>query len=377
MTLRKTTLLGLAIALGGTALAAPLTAAAEPEFDIRGRLHLDFAVHDEDDIELDDGFLNRRARLGMQGKIDENWSGIVEYDFAENGTSASDVYLSRKLPVGSVKIGYYKVPMGFWEVTSTNTMPFIERSSSNTAIVDARRIGVGYEYFNGPFGYQGMAFGRAIGDDNTGDEPLGFASRFTYAPEFGAGRVHLGASFAYEDVQDATEQRYRERPESRVDGTRLVDTGVIDMVSSTTKYGLEAMWQSGPFSVMSEYFMVSVDRDAGEEPDFSGWHVQGSWILTGQTRSYRNGTFRGVPVGDKGAWELSARYSSLDLTDDGFQGGEQDNVTLGLNYYSSSNVRFMLNYIMVDVEDSGAVVDGIVVGDDSPGILLTRAMFYF
>jgi hypothetical protein len=37
----------------------------------------------------------------------------------------------------------------------------------------------------------------------------------------------------------------------------------------------------------------------------------------------------------------------------------------------------MLNYIMVDVKDSGATVDGVVVGDESPNILIGRAQYSF
>jgi phosphate-selective porin OprO and OprP len=101
--------------------------------------------------------------------------------------------------------------------------------------------------------------------------------------------------------------------------------------------------------------------------------------VTGERRGYGNGIFRGLTPGgpDRGAWELAARYSTLDLEDAGFQGGRQDNVTLGVNYYANANVRFMLNYILVDVSDSGATVDGIVVGDQSPNILIGRVQYHF
>lgn len=59
------------------------------------------------------------------------------------------------------------------------------------------------------------------------------------------------------------------------------------------------------------------------------------------------------------------------------QGGTQNNLTFAVNYYAGRNVRFMLNYILVSVEDSGAVVDGIPVADDEPGILLGRVQFHF
>jgi phosphate-selective porin OprO and OprP len=371
---------GTALITGAAALTAVAPAFASPEFKLRGRIHMDYAVYDEDEIELDDGFFNRRARIGVQGTIDEDWSGIIEYDFAENGTSAADVFISRKLGGGALKIGHFKVPMGFDELSSTNTIPFIERASSDTAFVDARRLGIGYERFAGELGFQGMLYGRGMGSGNNpdGDDPIGAGARVVYAPTLGDGQLHLAASLAYEDRKDLATARYGDRPEARVDGKRLVDTGTIADVSSTLKYGLETYWQGGPYSVLAEYFGVSVDRDAGPEPDFSGWYVQGTWFLTGENRSYRAGTYRGVKPGSpRGAWELAARYSSVDLNDSSFQGGKQDNVTLGVNYYAGPNVRFMLNLVLVDVSDSGVVLDGVTVGDESPNILIARGQFHF
>jgi len=379
MPTRNATKMASALLLGSAALSFAVTATAAPEFDVRGRVHLDYALHDDDQIDLDDGFLFRRTFIGVQGTINENWSGIIEYDFSENGTNAQDIVLRRKLSGGTLKIGNFKVPMGLEEVASTNNIWFIERSSPNTALVDARRIGIGYDYFNGSIGFQGMAYGRGLGSNQEGDEPLGIAGRFVFAPMLDGNQLHLAASFAYEDVRDYDVKRFRDRPEARVDGTRLVDTGSIPDVDKTMKYGVEAAYQSGPFAVQTEYFGVGVDRNAGAEPDFSGWYVQGSWIVTGEKRGYGKGIFRSVKPGnpDRGAWEVTARYSALDLNDTGFQGGEQENLTLGLTYYSNPNVRFMLNYIMVDVTDSGAVVDGAPVGDESPNILIGRAQYSF
>lgn len=379
MLTRTLTSLGLAMLIGGAAMTAAAPALADPEFKIRGRVHVDYGVHDEDDVPLGDGFLNRRARLGMTGKIDDNWSGIIEYDFAENGSAANDVMINRRLGTGTLKIGQFKVPMGLNELTSSNAITFIERSSASNSFVDARRLGIGYDWFGGTFGFQGMLFGRRIGTDATGDEPFGAGARLIYAPTFDNGLYHLAASVAYEDVGDFSTQRYRERPEARADGNRLIDTGNIADVSSTTKFGLEAAFQSGPFSAEAEYFSVDLSRDAGAEPTFSGYHVQASYVLTGEKRGYRGGVFRGIAPGDnsRGAWELAARYSNVDLIDSGFQGGEQKNLSLGVNYYASANVRFMLNYIMVDVSDSTATVGGLMVGDDKPNILIGRAMFHF
>jgi phosphate-selective porin OprO and OprP len=367
------------LVLSSAVLASGLASAASPEFKVRGRFNLDYAMHDEDNVPLDDGFLFRRTRIGVEGTIDENWSGIIEYDFAENGTNGQDIVLRRKLGGGTMKFGNFKVPMGMEEVANTNHIAFVERSSANTALVDARRLGAGYDYYDGALGFQGMVYGRALGADQPGNDPLGIAARFIFAPRLDDHQLHLAASVAYEDTRDFNTRRYRDRPEARVDGKRLIDTGNIADVDATTKLGLEIASQTGSFIAQSEYFGVSVDRATGADPRFSGWYVQGSWILTGERRPYRNGVFRGlIPGGpEQGAWELSMRFGSVDLNDGGFAGGVQDTVTLGVNYYPNANVRFMLNYIMVDVRDSGAIVDGSPVGDDSPRILIGRVQYHF
>jgi phosphate-selective porin OprO and OprP len=233
-----------AAVLAGATLCCSV-AAASADFEVRGRLNLDYAIHDDDEIDLDDGFLVRRARIGLQGTINEDWSGIIEYDFAENNTSAQDIILRRKWAGGTLKFGNFKVPMGLEEVASTNNIAFVERSSANTALVDARRLGVGYDRFAGALGIQGMVYGRALGSDQDGDDPIGIAARLVYAPKAGDAQLHLAASLAYEDTRDYDTRRYRDRPEARVDGNRLVDTGTIGDVDSTMKYGLEAAWQSG------------------------------------------------------------------------------------------------------------------------------------
>jgi len=47
---------------------------------------------------------------------------------------------------------------------------------------------------------------------------------------------------------------------------------------------------------------------------------------------------------------LAARFSHLNLTDEdaGIYGGKANNITLGLNWYANPNVKFQLNYTMVD-----------------------------
>ncbi|WP_373501249.1 porin [Desulfococcus sp.] len=62
--------------------------------------------------------------------------------------------------------------------------------------------------------------------------------------------------------------------------------------------------------------------------------------------------------GGLGAWELGARWSWLDLTDNEISGGEENNFTLAVNWYLNPNYRFMFNYIYADATDRKDAEDG-------------------
>ena len=141
--------------------------------------------------------------------------------------------------------------------------------------------------------------------------------------------------------------------------------------------GLEAAANFQNFYVQGEYFLYQFERELPgglPDPDFSGWYVQAAWALTGETRNWNpaNGVFSGLkpakPLsfdGDGwGALELALRYSFSDLNyrEDllpaagGIRGGEQEAWTLGLNWYVNNNIRFLLDYQIIDVDrlSSGA-----------------------
>ena len=111
-----------------------------------------------------------------------------------------------------------------------------------------------------------------------------------------------------------------------------------------------------------------------------------SWLVTGESRPYsaKKGTFSRVKPnkpfslknGGWGALEVAARYSALDLNDGAIQGGEIEDITLGVNWYLNNNTRLMANYIMANTDNvtpSGTNVSS----DDDPEVLLMRAAIDF
>jgi phosphate-selective porin OprO/OprP len=191
--------------------------------------------------------------------------------------------------------------------------------------------------------------------------------------------------------------RFRDRPEIRVDGTRLIDTGAIaaktgDMIS----FDVEGNWQN--FFLAGEWAQFSVDRQCGatvsptctsptaviDHPTFHGWAIEGSWILTGESKVYTPTAINnevagyGIPVpsrpfslsGDSwGAWELTARYTDTNLnwntgqvasaaagTQAGIFGGRERIAVFGINWYLNRNIRIVLDDNIVTVSKGTAAL---------------------
>jgi phosphate-selective porin OprO/OprP len=232
------------------------------------------------------------------------------------------------------------------------------------------------------------------------DEQTGIIGRFAVAPFDSTNwQAHFGVNAQYvsqpNDAGVAANPRYpiqlRDRPELRVDGTRLVDTGGIDARSATV-YGAEFALTAQQFFIESEYFDYKIERRnitavMPSDPNFHGWYVQGGWVLTGENRPYNPGEARidapkmnynfNPSAGTWGAFELVARYSDLDLNYhtcglghpvpaspancfDAVNGGHQKISTIGLNWYLNPDIRVMIDYLHVDVDRFNAA--GLQVG---------------
>jgi phosphate-selective porin OprO/OprP len=180
--------------------------------------------------------------------------------------------------------------------------------------------------------------------------------------------------------------RLRDRPEIRVDGTRLIDTGSLS-AKHGFMYAFDAGFNYDSLFLGGEYAHFQVDRrrsgaKVADHPEFSGWYVEGSYFLTGETRAYSAsalnnevGGWQG-PVaiaspfsldGDSwGAWEIGARYSTTDLnwhvfdagtaTDQGgIAGGSESVVDIALNWYLNKDVRMMFDDMIVHVNKQSAL----------------------
>jgi phosphate-selective porin OprO/OprP len=326
-----------------------------------------------------------------------------------------------KEPV-SFQVGNFFEPFGLDAVSSTKHITFLERSLPS-ALAPSRHIGAAVTIGDKNWALKTGVYSTSPQDTAT-SPPAGssqywdVAVRGIYSPIVQEDALlHVGGSFKYSEPNNTTQLtnaagllpgRSTEREETdilggsgafiRVPGAGTAASPTWDMncflattnattgaaansfpgtgkgcLKSSYSYGFEAATAYGPFSAQAEYIATQYERDGalvaasgapgGTSLLYSGYYVQGSAFLTGESRaaSYNTyakswnspGTFSDVQIKDPlskgglGAWEVAARFSELNLQNGGLQGGRAENLTLALNWYPVRGVRFQANWTHV------------------------------
>jgi len=367
--------------------------------------------------DLSSGGVVRRAFFGVEGKAFNDFWYEFRYnaggsDGGNNGTGITggegdgSLSLARVaftgIPDFELNVGVIEPALMFEGTTSSGQLMFMERPEIDNIAADtfgagdARRgIEVRYQkqgVFKGDdnlvlnLAFTGAKTGTANGHGPGGDEQTQLNYRASYrAWSDGISNLSFGFSGAQilnsGTVAGGGSQtiRLRDRPEIRVDGTRLIDSGAIN-AQTGSMYAFDAGMNWENFFIGGEYATFDVDRiaaglQAADTPSFSGWYLEASWILTGETKTYTVSSTNnevggfGAPgvsrpfswSGDSwGAFELTARYSSTDLnwhpntfatatTQAGINGGDEQVFLIGVNWYLNRNVKLQLNDMFVSV----------------------------
>jgi phosphate-selective porin OprO/OprP len=381
---------------------------------------------------LDSGENLRRARIGVLGKFLGDWNYGLVYDFGGSsdgfgGAAAGSLpgggvsgveqaYLSYTgfRPFGgklAIEGGVQDLAWTLDEATSSNDILFMERASpgiiaTNIAAGDFRSS-AGARWYDDRFWVGSYVTGPQTGALHSASSaaPAGSSEQYGVIAR-AAGQVLSGKDYSLHiggdaevliqpphnlvaTPQTAAAQTFTlsDRPELRLDPTTLVSAAVPG-TSQIQVYGAEAAGNYGPLFFQGEYYWFDVERNfivSLPSLKFQGGYAEASYVLTGESHTYNSGNaaYGGVAPanpfslesGGWGAWEIAARYSTINLNDqlataNGLAGGRQDIYTLGLNWYVSRNIRFMFNYLHGDISkqlsptnsaDTGAKFDAVAM----------------
>jgi phosphate-selective porin OprO/OprP len=392
--------LALLLALATAAASAPAWAQDEDDFTLAFRAQ---AMIDAGGVsqrkhpagqDYNSGAVLRRAQVNFGGNLSHGWSyslgGVLATRGSQSGTRFTGSVEYQHENSFGFRAGVFSAPSGMGGNTNAVSELMLERPSAvtiarSTAASPSRiafsgftqgprhlvalsvtggSIGAGGRYDN----QQAVVF-RAAGLVVSNDD-LSWALDAAASHVF---RLHDTAGPGSGVV------RLRESPEMALDVTRTIDTGNLD-ARALTNWNMETglAWRSA--YLQGGFFSYHVTRRAAvPDPTFHGWYVQGSWILTGERRTYNPDTanFRpptpAAPLG-KGGWgalELTARYSGADLNGaGGVSGGRQEIFAVGVNWYQTSRVRFSLVYDRYDINHPAAPA-----GDFAGDAMVLRAQY--
>lgn len=360
---------------------------ADKNFKLKfgGRIMIDHAFFSQDDnldthfgqLLTTSGVEFRRARFFFSGLVYGNVEFKLNIDFANGNTVMKDAYIGIKdLPIlGNIRVGHVKIPFRLNALTSSKYSTFMEPAQLiDFTSVRNNGILIFNDFFNKKLSIQTGLFRNAsssTGNDlvaNSSYTFVGRATSFVLNDKENKQFLHLGMAFSYKRPNDKKEFRIASRPEAHLSGLKYINTGIIEDVDNISMVNFETAFVKGPFLFQAEYLIADVNTDTGNAQisyNFSSYYGEVSYFLTGEHKKIKSsyaGFDRVKPKNNyggknkgSGAWEVALRYSNSDLNNKDIFGGEQTDVTLGLNWYLNPVTRVMFNQVWGKIENFGNV----------------------
>lgn len=264
---------------------------------------------------------------------------------------------------GVLSLGKQKEPISMERINGGAYLPMQERSIAADALLPARNVGA---VLSGPAIGGEMSWAVGVFNDwlddggSISDNATQVIGRITGVPAHTAddsNLLHVGLGIRYSDTEEGG--TFIGEPEINL-APLFIDTGPLAADGLTT-FDVELAWRRGPLWVAAESIWSEIDSSALGDPTLRGHYLQAAYTLTGEMRKYdrRNGTFGAAPVarpadtGGSGTWEVAARWSALDATDAGVQGGDIDILSLGVNWWVTRTFALSVNYRWIELDRDG------------------------
>jgi phosphate-selective porin OprO and OprP len=342
------------------------------KFSVGGRVHYDAVfLHQNNSLDsifekAEDNVEVRRARLTFTGSINEALAYEFEFTFGETIRYADMYFAFLNVPVfEKLTVGHFREPFGMEELTSSNSIVFMERSltsafgpSRNTGIMLQKTFG--NEKFRAFLG--GFRVTDDLGTDILGTGKHSLSARLAYTPFYDTSTnnaFHLGASTRFFRPED---KQYTVKTQNETNiSPDYINSTLLENVSNVKLLGFEIGYTIKDLFLQGEYihsFAVQKTQDnvpRTEVYDYNSFYLMASYFLKGGQRRYNKNSnrFSDITVQkrkEKGklgnAWEIAARISRINIASSDKNIDHMTDATFGLNWYFNSNSRLMMNYVI-------------------------------
>lgn len=318
----------------------------------------------------------RDLGLNLDGGVGENFTYKLGFNFNANSKQVGidDAYVTYNgwkdlMPNFSVSFGQINPGFCLESATSSKWTPFMERSMPTNVFGPCPGLGVSAGSFNNSYSLTVAASqpkagtviksptGATINDKH---DRWQLSTRLTYAPIAEKDRiVQVGLSGHIQEHSN-TGLEFSATPEVKARNVNsLLNTSTITgtriAAKNQTTIDIELSVLYGPWSGEVEYQKANIKRGKlangtiqGNNLSFNGYHAQISYVLTGESRPHNKatGTFGQIkPNSKNGAWEVSLRYSYINLNSEDINGGSAHNTSGSISWYANNNIRVIGEYV--------------------------------
>lgn len=386
---------------------------------IKGLVQTDARVYFDDGKSAGstDKFILRRARPIIEATIGKDYDIVLVPEFGDAPTNVPfllDAYFNAA-PFGKgaqIRIGKQRSTIGF-EMNQADPKGFFTERALVTQLTTNRDLGIALhgKPFDEILEYQiGLFNGAPDGASPSYNGDVSDAKSV-------AGRIYVkpfanGSDFVLSNLGAGIGADYRDK--TGVSGSNTAagtfNNGLFNYRSDAqqTIYNWETTsfadgasvrvsphvgWYAGPFGLLAEYVYSENTVSRGARNDTlrnKGWHVGGSWVITGENASYEGvkpSSEHSIYNNGFGALELVARISEVDFDTDAFAGTAATRFAngatsasnarayaVGLNWYPSNNLRFSGAYTHTEFDANNPTSAVLRHGEDA---LLFRAQLSF
>ena len=354
-----------------------------------GRTNFDFGSflnEKADGSKPDNGVAVNDTRLGVSGKFLDKWDYKIELCFAYNSNAKAttisfrDVFVkynfnkTHHIQFGNVFMGYGMKPLGL-------AYKFIDDATVDNTFCSSRKMGIVYLLTTDPFNFNGGVYsdGNIDNGNSKFDQGVNLSAKAIYRPIINETTVlHFGAATLYTNSPNTASysgvvpETFTTEGKTTFKGPTFGKAS-IDAEGKVTYTGKHYSRYEGEMIFIHKKFMLETHyQGASYEPTATDdrYHVGGalaqcSFLLIGEQQNYNKATGLCQNASPRNL-EVLARYDYLDLND----GGHQQDVTVGLNYFFSKHFNMKLNYVYTDT-------DLLPVGGRCYNTVQVRAQFSF
>ena len=336
----------------------------------------------------------RRARLIMKGRILRHFDYEFEYEFSGAGSRRLlDAYVDiNAIPYASFRVGQYKSPFSFEQVTLDSNLMFAERPMG-FYLTPGRDLGVMAHHslwddrLNYGIGiFNGDGPDDTVGGDVDSPQVIGrvVASPFKHLEDgsFIQG-LQFGGSGSYGNID-----RNNVQATIRTTGlTKFFDVAssakfaIVRDVDKLSRYGAELAWTYGPLLLSGEYIKAKFSGVQTSSNRFDvglrDYYVSLLWMVTGENPVIQKGVLqpmrpkRNFWQGGLGAFGLAFRYDSFEadpvvyqyLVEPGDSVRKATGYSFAVNWWMNPYARFLIDLTRTKFDRPLLIMRDSMTGD--------------